>query len=267
MIDNIIVDIVEKQTKDIDHVAVLLSAGTDSITCALAAHRLGKKITAYSMFIDGNETSDSIGAREVAEHFGWDFVGVDVPASNIAEDFVTLVQKYNCKKKTQVECTWPFLYVYKQIKEKAVLSGVAADGWYGVSKRACIHFKEPKELFDTFRQDYFRAENPAGVLQQRQLAEEIGAKLVAPYLEPEVEEWMMQHDWYFFNKPSQKGPIRDAFPEFKDIKKRKHENLQLVAKIPDYFEKLLDNPDLNMYNRKRVMDMVRDWQDVGPTLF
>jgi len=266
-IDDIIVDIVERQSQGIDEVAVLLSAGTDSITCALAAHRLGKKVTGYSMYVNGKQTSDSLGAKDVAEHFGWDFVGVNVPVDNIADDFFTLINRYGCKKKTQVECTFPFLYVYPKIEQKVVLSGVAADGWYGVSKRANIHFKHTKELFDKFRTDYFGAENPAGVLQQRQLAEEYGMKLIAPYLEPEVADWMMQHDWDFFNKPSQKAPIHEAFSEIKQIKRRKHENLQLVAGIPDYFEKLLDNKSINLYNRQRVMDLVRDWQDVGPTLF
>src|SRR6056300_537696 len=125
-IDDIIVDIVERQSQGIDEVAVLLSAGTDSITCALAAHRLGKKVTGYSMYVNGKQTSDSLGAKDVAEHFGWDFVGVNVPVDNIADDFFTLINRYGCKKKTQVECTFPFLYVYPKIEQKVVLSGVAA---------------------------------------------------------------------------------------------------------------------------------------------
>jgi len=104
-IDKIIVDVVDRESQGIDDVAVLLSAGTDSITCALAAHRLGKKITCYSMYVNGQETSDSIGAREVAEHFGWNFVSIDVPTDNIERDFFTLINTYHCKKKTQVECT------------------------------------------------------------------------------------------------------------------------------------------------------------------
>lgn len=265
-IDEIIVDIVEEQATE-NEVAVLLSAGTDSITCGIAAMRLGKKVTGYSIYINGQQTSDSLGAKDAADHFGWDFVGVDVPVDNIEEDFFTLINHYKCKKKTQVECTWPFMYVYPKIKEKVVLSGVAADGWYGVSKRANIHFKHTKELFDQFRNDYFGAPNPAGVRQQEQLAKENGMRLVAPYLEKSVAEWMMQHDWDFFNKPYQKSCIHDAFPEIRALKRRNHENLQLIAGIPDYFEKLLDNRKINPYNRERVMDLVRDWQNVGPKLF
>jgi len=265
-IDEIIVDYIDRET-DEDHVAVLLSAGTDSITCGLAAQRLGKKVTGYSMYVNGKQTTDSLGARDVAEHFGWDFVPVDVPVDNIEEDFFTLINKYHCKKKTQVECTFPFLYVYPKIKEKVVLSGVAADGWYGVSKRANIHFKHTKELFDQFRNDYFGAENPAGIRQQEYLAQAYRMKILAPYLNSDVAAWMMLHDHDFFNKPYQKAPIHEAFHEIKGIKRRKHENLQLIAGIPEYFEKLLDNPDINLYNRQRTMDLVRDWQDVGPKLF
>ena len=78
---------------------------------------------------------------------------------------------------------------------------------------------------------------------------------------------MMQFDWYEMNKPFQKVKVVDAFPEFKRTKVRRHENLQLAANIPSQFEKLLDNPEINLYNRKRVMDLVRDWQDKGESLF
>lgn len=258
-------NIIQEQSQEKD-VAVLLSAGTDSITCGIAAQRLGKNVTGYSMYINGNQTSDSLGAKEAANHFGWNFIGIDVPVHNIEQDFFTLINHYGCKKKTQVECTWPFMYVYPIIKEKELLSGVAADGWYGVSKKANIHYKHTKELFDKFRNDYFSAPNPAGVLQQRQLAEENDIKLITPYLDNRVADWMMVHDWEFFNKPYQKACIHDAFPEIKMLKRRNHENLQLIAGIPDYFEKLLDNKEINFYNRKRIMDVIRDWNNKGQSL-
>lgn len=270
-IDQVIVDYIDSESNE-DHVAVLLSAGTDSITCALAAHRLGKKVTGYSMYLDGKQTTDSLGAAEIAKHFGWDFVAIDVPVDNIEEDFFKLLNDYDCKKKTQLECTFPFLYVYPQIKEKEVLSGVGADSWYGLSKRALVNpqygVRKSKAIFDRFRNDYFSQPNPGGLLQQYQLAEENGIKFIAPYFNQDrVGKWMMQYDWHFFNKPYEKAPIHDAFHEIKQIKRRKHENLQLVAGIPDHFEKLLDNREINVYNRDRIMDLVRDWHDVGPTLF
>ena len=265
MIDKLISSVIDRQAPSKD-VAVLMSGGVDSLTCAFSAQRLGKRVHTYTMYVNGQETPDSIAAKEAAEIFGWDHHEIDVPVSNVKDDFLRLMRYYDCKKKTHVECTFPFLYVYPHIKEKHVLSGVAADGWYGVSKRANIHFKHTKELFDTFRNDYFGAPNPAGVRQQEQLAEEIEANLIAPYLDKDVADWMMQHDWDFFNKPYQKAPIIEAYPEFEELpKKRKHANLQLVAGIPEYFEKLLEDNELNYRNRGRTMDLVRDYVNYSPS--
>ena len=269
MIDNIITKIVEDEAPGKD-VAVLMSGGVDSLTCAFSAMRLGKNVHTYTMYVNGQETVDSLAAKEAAEIYGWDHHEIDVPVNNVKDDFLRLMRYYDCKKKTHVECTFPFLYVYPHIKEKHVLSGVAADGWYGVSKRANIHFKHTKELFDKFRNDYFGAENPAGILQQEQLCEEIEANLVAPYVRESVKEWMMQYDHNFFNKPYQKAPIIEAYEEFEKLpKKRKHANLQLVAGIPEYFEQLLEDKELNYRNRGRTMDLVRDYVNYSatPSLF
>ena len=266
MIDEILVDVIDRESKE-DHVAVLISGGVDSQSVAFAANRLDKKITAYVMRLNGIESKDAQHAIDVATHFNWDLKVIDVNDDNLVEDFKKLVKEYKCEKKTQVECTWPFLYVYPQISEKEVLSGWVADGYYGLSKRCALHFKEPKEKFDEFRDSYFGAKNVVGINQQYMLSQQNGKIFIAPYMDSRVKEYMYQFDWYEMNKPYQKHVVVESFPEFKQIKVRRHESLQLGAGIPEIFEKLLDNPDVNLYNRKRVMDLVRDWQDVGPTLF
>ena len=274
MIDKIITDIIDQEAPD-QTVAVLMSGGTDSLTVAAAAHRLNKKLNCYTFRVDGKDSDDSIYAEKACKHFGWNFKLIDVPVNNIENDFFTLIKKYECKKKTHVECTFPFLYVYPHIKEKYILTGWAADGYYGVSKRANIHFKHTKELMNKFRQGYFGKldettqkfipGNPVGIKQQMLLAKSVDSILVAPYVDKKVWDWMIQYDWDFFNKPYQKAPLFDAFPELLEIKRRNHLNLQLAAGIPNYFEKLLDNKKINVYNRSRIMDLVRDWKATTTT--
>ena len=269
MIDKIITNIIDQEVPD-QTVAVLMSGGTDSLTVAAAAHRLNKKLNCYTFRVDGKDSDDSIYAEKACKHFGWNFKLIDVPVNNIENDFFTLIKKYECKKKTHVECTFPFLYVYPHIKEKYILTGWAADGYYGVSKRANIHFKHTKELMNKFRQGYFGKldettqkfipGNPVGIKQQMLLAKSVDSILVAPYVDKKVWDWMIQYDLDFFNKPYQKAPLFDAFPELLEIKRRNHLNLQLAAGIPNYFEKLLDNKKINIYNRSRIMDLVRDWK-------
>ena len=274
MIDKIITNIVDQEAPD-QTVAVLMSGGTDSLTVAAAAHRLNNKLNCYTFRVDGKDSDDSIYAEKACKHFGWNFKLIDVPVNNIENDFFTLIKKYECKKKTHVECTFPFLYVYPHIKEKYILTGWAADGYYGVSKRANIHFKHTKELMNKFRQGYFGKldettqkfipGNPVGIKQQMLLAKSVDSILVAPYVDKKVWDWMIQYDWDFFNKPYQKAPLFDAFPELLEIKRRNHLNLQLAAGIPNYFEKLLDNKKINVYNRSRIMDLVRDWKATTTT--
>ena len=274
MIDIIITNIVDQEAPD-QTVAVLMSGGTDSLTVAAAAHRLNKKLNCYTFRVDGKDSDDSIYAEKACKHFGWNFKLIDVPVNNIENDFFTLIRKYECKKKTHVECTFPFLYVYPHIKEKYILTGWAADGYYGVSKRANIHFKHTKELMNKFRQGYFGKldettqkfipGNPVGIKQQMLLAKSVDCILVAPYVDKKVWDWMIQYDWDFFNKPYQKAPLFDAFPVLLEIKRRNHLNLQLAAGIPNYFEKLLDNKKINVYNRSRIMDLVRDWKATTTT--
>ena len=137
-IDKILMQNIEETVPD-EKVALLLSGGVDSMSVGFSAHRLGKKITAYSFKTDEHDSYDYNKAQEVAEAMGWDFVGTVVPTSNLKEDFYRLLEM-GCIKKTHFECVYPFLYLYPTIKEKYVLSGWAADGYYGVSKKAIINF-------------------------------------------------------------------------------------------------------------------------------
>lgn len=263
MIDKILENIIEKECP-YSRVGVLLSGGVDSLSLAFAAHRLGKNVDAYTFHLEGDVSYDALKAQEACAEFGWDCHTIVIPQPN-ADDlnyqFRLLMKNYSCVKKTQVECTFPFLWVFPEIQVKHLLSGIGADGYYGVSKKAILHFKEPKEKFDDFRTNYFSAENVTGFRQLEQLANQFDRVLVHPYIyHPEVSDYFMQFDWFELNKPKQKQHVRDAFKEeFGRLNKVKdHINLQLGSNIDHLFEKLLLDPRLNKKGRKRVMDLVRD---------
>jgi|TARA_R100000655_G_scaffold71676_2_gene110096 asparagine synthetase B (glutamine-hydrolysing) len=261
MIDKILENHIKQTTKNYDEVALLLSGGVDSMSVGFSAHRLQKKVTAYSFKTDLYDSYDYNKAEETAEIMGWGFVGITIPTEDIKDDFFRLLDM-GCSKKTQFECTYPFLYIYPFIQEKIVLSGISADGWYGLSKKAMINYKRPKELFDKFREDYFQNKNPAGVLQQLKLAEMYNKKFVHPYLwNDEISKYYMSKSWDELNKPKQKNVVREAFSvEFDRVGKVKnHLNLQLDSKIDKVFESLLDDYEINWKDRTRVMDVCRDW--------
>ena len=260
MIDKILQEVVARLSQD-DKVAVLLSGGVDSLSVAFAANRIGKKIHGYSFHLDGQPSYDSDMAEEVCNKFHFQFTKVVVPTDNLYEDFMTLTKDYNCKKKTHYECVFPFLYVYPQIKEHEVLSGWAADGYYGISKKAMMHYaKGPKTRFDEFRHQYFEHNNRAGYLWHNSVAEKHNKKFITPYLTEDVKQFFYDKTWEELNKPFQKHHVVNAFDEFQRFKFKKHINLQLGAGIDVLFETLLNNDKLNPKRKyKTVSGLCQSW--------
>ena len=264
MIDKILTDIIAHEVLD-KEVAVFLSGGVDSLSMAFSAHRLGKKVHAYTFHLEDQPTYDSDKAKETADIFGWDIDTIIVPTDNLHDDFFKLLNKYKCKKKTHFECAFPFMYIYPKIKEKYVISGLGADGFCGLSKKVALHFKEPKAVFDNFRIDNLKNENYAGIQQHFLLCQEYNKILIHPYYKHQkVIDFFMKFDWYEMNKPFQKHHVRTAYSKefMKTGKVKQHSNLQLVANIPTLFETLFGNKKINFKNRTRTMDICRDWNTI-----
>jgi asparagine synthetase B (glutamine-hydrolysing) len=260
-IDQLLCDVIAKESKE-DEVAVLLSGGADSLSVALAAHRLGKKIHAYTFHLHDQMTYDFGKAMNTCNQMKWECTPVIVPVDNLISDFHRLRTEFGCVKKTHFECCYPFMYIYPQITQKEVLSGWAADGYFGVSKKANIHYKHTKVLFDTFRNEYFEADNRAGYIWHNRVAVANNKKFIAPYLDSTIKDYFYQFDWYEVNQPYQKHHVIEAFPEFQTIgKPKKHINLQLGSGIDKLFENLLQSTEINFKQRKRMLDVYRDWKD------
>ena len=272
MIKKLLIDHIENNVPD-SKIAVLLSGGVDSISVALAAHHAGKKIHAYSFHLDTHETYDFIKAKEVSEYMKWDFTEVVVPTNNIVDDWKTLAEF--CRKKTHFECVFPFLYVYPQIEEKYVLTGWGADGYFGPSKKAMMRYSSYKKKrnyvkycqdhnqkrlnWNEFRLAYLDGDC-AGLKEHTNLATKHNKIHITPYLDTDVRELLMSKSYEELNKPMQKHFIRRDFTELKKFGTIKpHQNLHLNAGVDKLFETLLNNPEINLRGRKRMMDVCRDW--------
>jgi|TARA_B100001996_G_scaffold67716_2_gene49350 asparagine synthetase B (glutamine-hydrolysing) len=255
MIDKILINEVDKTVPD-KEVALLLSGGVDSISVGFAAERLGKKIHAYSFRLDSEPSYDYSKAKDIAQMRDWKFTGIIIDTSKLINDFHALVD-LGCKKKTQFECTYPFLHIYPEIEEEFVLSGWAADGYYGLSKKAMIHYKG--DNFNEFRDDYFKEENRAGYIWHNKVAKLFYKKLITPYLSESVKEFFYKHNHKQLNRPFQKHHVRNGFYEFNEIGKvENHLNLQIGSGVNKLFETLLNNKEINFKNRTRMLDVYRD---------
>jgi len=260
MIDKLLCNELARASND-NKCAILLSGGVDSLSVAFAAERLGKKLHAYTFRLSGQTSYDSDKAMHAAEVMGWKCTVIEIRIDKLEEDFIYLARHIKCVKKTHFECCFPFLHLYPQIEEQEVLSGWAADGYYGISKKAVLHYSQTKEKLDEFRDAYFSDNSRAGYNWHNRIAHLNGKKFITPYLTDSVKDYFYTMDWQQLNKPYQKHHVVEAFkPEFDRIGKvKKHINLQLGAGIDTLFESLLHNPRINYRDRIRVMDVCRDW--------
>jgi asparagine synthetase B (glutamine-hydrolysing) len=264
MIDKLLINSLDIESKD-KNVAVLLSGGVDSLSVAFAANRLNKNITAYTFHLKNQLSYDAEKAIEVSSIFNWPIKVIEIPTDNLEKDFSTLTNEIKCIKKTHYECCFPFLYIYPQIKEREVLSGWAADGYYGISKKAILHYTKgkPKSKFDEFRDIYFSDNNRAGYIWHKRIADKYNKQFITPYLNNSIKEFFYNKDWYDLNAPFQKHHVVTAFDEFKKFTFKKHINLQLGSGVDKLFESLLSNRKINFKNRKRIMDICRDWSQMS----
>jgi len=260
-----------------EEVAVLLSGGVDSISVALSAHSVGKKVIPYTFHLINKPSYDSQTAKTVSDMMGWKLNTIEVPTENLVDDWYKLV-KLGCKKKTHFECVFPFLYIYPEIKEKYVLTGWGADGYFGVSKKAMMRYSNDKKwdnytkyckehnqkqlTFNEFREAYFSENECAGLKWHNFVVAKYNKIHITPYLDKKVKTYLMKKDWQELNKPRQKEIIRKDFTKLKKFGIiKEHQNLHLGSEVDKLFKTLLNNPTINFKERKRMMDVSRDWYE------
>jgi asparagine synthetase B (glutamine-hydrolysing) len=213
-------------------ICVATSGGIDSSSVVMSALDVGKEVRVYSFTFGKHFSSDFEAARKLAWEFNLTFVPVFLPTERdeIVETVKHLIKNVGCKKKTAIECLFPFYYLIKLMKEfkdETLVTGVAADGHFGLSKKAMIHYSKDDQKFKKFRQDYFSNLESAGTKRLIKLCELNKIQLCNPYFEPSVFSLWIDKNWKELNKPRQKEVIRKHYPELDCLKIKPHTNLQL----------------------------------------
>jgi asparagine synthetase B (glutamine-hydrolysing) len=246
--------VLRKYAEAIDsrEVALLLSGGIDSASIMFSLLEAGKVVTAYSFMLDGLMSRDFSQARINARKFNCEFIPVFLPTSidQLKHDLLIL-HSLGARSKTDYECGWPMLYVYKTIKEPVRASGLSADTHFCLSKKGILHYKD---RIDEFRRSFYTSPTWNQQHIHRRLAQQYNKQLFDPYKSKEMQEEFLGTTWVQVNKPKQKHPIVSAYPEqFRQIKILPHTNLQLGdSGIAKHFESLLTT-DWNAHKGKSVV--------------
>ena len=246
-------EILESEAKQYKNnsVGVLLSAGVDSQSVLFSLLSVGNKPVVYSFTLDNHESKDYLKAKEVARKFNLKFVPIILPTNlDILKMDLKRLKNYGATNKVDFECGFPMLYAYPTIKEKIVASGMAADANFCLSKKGMLHYKD---RLDDFRDMMFNDPKVVQINTHTALAKKYNKIIWFPYLGSNVRKHFRGTTWDEINKPKQKQPIRDTYPEwFKISQPTLHVNLQKGdSGIDDLFHSLIYT-DWNIGNFKSV---------------
>jgi DNA (cytosine-5)-methyltransferase 1 len=257
---------VSQQSRE-DKVALLLSAGRDSITTGVACQEAGKTIHAYTYELEGYRSREREKVESIARHFGWDLTVVTVPTLDLADDFKRLAIGLGCKKKVHFEVSHPLLYVIPEIEESEVWTGWNADDHYGNTreyvfcqarlKRQGASDEQRKEHFDVHRrstyEEFDRPESSHTFWKAAAICSQHGKRLLDAYADPAIREYFADFDHDQLS-PLSKPVIGEAFSEaFSGLLEKliaKGQRLQKGGRVDELFRTLLPNTDINRFETK-----------------
>ena len=261
MLKKYFVDSLKKLVGNEKKIAISLSSGIDSHCVLFGCLELEVDIQLYNFNVQDVKSQDYIYSIQTAKIFNLPIINCSIPNKVNIDNVLKIINKYNKKKKVDVECIYPFLYLLPFVKEKVLLTGSASDGHFGISKKAMIHYKNDVEKLMKYRKSLFDNPDYAQRYTLNKIAEtEYGIKVKTPFGDSKIVEYFYYKKWDDINRPKQKQSLLDMFPnQFKKIKIFNHTNLQCGdSMIREIFEPLLDNKKINIKNRIRVMDLYRD---------
>jgi hypothetical protein len=190
-----------------------------------------------------------------------------VPTHNLPDDFKRLAIGLGCRKKVQFEVSSPIQYLLGVIDENEIWTGWNADDHCGNNREYMFEqgrLKEQgfnasarKEHFDAYRlatyQQFDRPGSNHTFWKASEMAERRDKRLCDPYTSPEVRAYLSAFDHHRLS-PLSKPLIRDAFndvfvPSLEKLV-AKGERLQKGGRVDELFRTLLENPDINRFDRK-----------------
>lgn len=227
---------------------VLLSGGVDSQAVLRALLEAGREPVALSFRLPEREPRDWVLARQACRNLGVHCTDLVLdPREGKLREYVSWAVEYGLRGKAQIECFWPrkaAIDYLEAVGSPGFATGDGGDGYFGLSKKAMIHVRPGgAEAMNKFREWYFGRPDWSQTATIRRYARDVNPEALMHVVMPLAAEALLDAtrgwDWDGLNKPRQKQPIRDAFPEPFVERLPPHTNLQLGdSGIADAFKVL-----------------------------
>jgi DNA-cytosine methyltransferase len=257
---------IQNKSKNKD-VAVLLSAGADSLSVALACREVGKRVHAYTYELDGIQSRERAKVEATSRHLGLPLTVVRVPTHELDATYKRLAIEDRCKTKVQFEVLYPMRYVLPEIEEGEVWTGWNADDHYGNTRKYILAQASLKRdgASDEDRAKHFRdhraaiyresdREDPEDTFRLvSKIAERHGKRFLDPYLDHRIREFFLPFSHERLShaaKPFVREALASRLNGLPASWIARRERLQKGGRVDELFLSLLPNADINRFETK-----------------
>ncbi len=231
------------------NVAVLLSGGADSTVVALAAHNIGKNVTAFSYQVNGFPNKDFNQAKLTCKVMGWDFVPVKISQKSLYNRFLDLFSVYGCSKKTEAECLFPMLDIIQSVKDRGfnqVLTGFGS--FIPTNRNSSILCSKDPDQYWRYRASQVNVGDSTATEKIIEVAKSRNLQILMPLCHQSMIKALNGLTTSeMMGKPYQKHHYKDIYYEdflATGMLKARSGSLQVNGSIQELFEQLLSDPRL-----------------------
>lgn len=163
-----------------DRMGVLFSGGLDSsLLAALAKHH--SELRLYTVGYPGSHDLDA--GRRGAEELGLPWEPILLDDASLRKAVVFLRDRTGVHDPVTISFEVPLYIACAKLREDVLISGQGADELFGGYARYTQ--MSPTELDESMRADLLRLQSD-GYPRETRLAQDLGKKLICPYLDPNV---------------------------------------------------------------------------------
>lgn len=252
-------NIINNQLKQINNknIALLFSGGMDSLSLLLSCLDVGIKPHLYTFRLEGYISEDVLSSRKIADMFNLNYTEIVIPENmeRLVYDIFYIIKKFKVKKKTQIQCIYPFIHMVNQIDENIVLSGICADDLYGSSRKMQELGRKDLIEFNKRRIKIHNNLESSSYLYIKNLFNEHNKEFIAPYKDnEELVNYLLHKTFKELHSPKQKNVMYENYKKELETYKlyRRNSSLQVNSKIREFHDRLLLT-GLNTNNYKSIV--------------
>ena len=245
-----------KQYKNQD-IALLFSAGVDSLCVLLSCLDVGIRPHLYTFKLKSYDSDDYFTAIKISKLYDLKLTIIEIDDTNVnklIDDIKYIIKKFKVKKKTAIQCIYPFIYIINKIEEKTVFTGLSADILHGGTRQMHVIGRKDEKAFNDLRLEWIYSKELASYCYIEQMFTERGIKLIDVYRSnQELIDFFMSKTFKELTSPKEKNIAYESYKKEMDEYKlyRRPSPFQINSKVREWHDTLL-NTNENINNNKRV---------------